>query len=253
MLRNILSKFYLAAVMLTLLLSSAACLKDNPCGPDDTNPADMPYTVTINPSDFHTENITGNTYFPIIPGLTMVYRGQDEDGLQVDIEEVATGETKVILGVTCAVVKFQEWVDGELVEVAWDWYALNKDGNVWYFGEDVDNYKNGLLKDHGGAWEAGKDGALPGILMLADPEVGVWYRQEYYKGEAEDVAQVLQKGLTVTTPAGTFENCLKTAEWSPLEPGVVEHKYYAPGIGTVKIEAVEGDSGYEELVSIREE
>ncbi len=252
MLWNKRSGLYLMCSM-AIMLSTVSCREDkDSCGPQETNPGDMPYEVTINPADFLTANIIGNTYFPITTGQTMVYRGKDADGLQVDIEDKATSGTKVIMGVTCAVVEFREWVDGELVEVAWDWYAQNKDGNIWYFGEDVDNYENGVLTDHGGAWEAGVDGALPGILMLADPEIGLWYRQEYYKDEAEDVVLVLDLSVTVTTPLGTFENCLKTAEWSLLEPGVVEHKYYAPGIGTVKIEKVEGASGYEALIEIRD-
>jgi hypothetical protein len=242
-----------AGILFCLLIFIGSCDKDEVCNvEEEINPSDQPYSVTIKPADFLSENIVGNTYFPLISGRKLIYVGKDEDGNRIDIEEYFTGQTKVILGVTCVVVEFREWVSGSLVEVAYDWYAQAKDGNVWYFGEQVDNYENGNLTDHGGSWEAGVDGAQPGISMMGDPEIGIWYRQEYYKGEAEDVAQVLDLGVSVTTPASTYENCLKTAEWSPLEPDMMEHKYYAPGIGNIKIEKVKGSSGYEELVEVRQ-
>ena len=138
----------------------------------------------------------------------------------------------------------------EMVEDTFDWFAQDKDGNVWYFGEDVSNYEDGELADKDGSWEAGVDGALPGIVMYADPatHIGETYRQEYYQGEAEDMAQVVSLGESVSTASGDYENCLMTKEWTPLEPGFSEHKYYAPGIGMVLEAIVEGGEGEMELV-----
>ena len=125
-------------------------------------------------------------------------------------------------------------VDGELVEEAWDWYAQKNDGAVWYFGEAVENYEEGVLINHDGAWEAGVDGALPGIIMLATPQNGVKYREEFYEGEAEDEAQIIHTGRAVSIDFGTFENCIVTRNWTKLEPGIIEQKIYAPGIGLVR-------------------
>lgn len=243
------SRFIIFYFIFVLFLA-LGCQDDckNPAGP--TNPVDMPYNVTIDPSDFLSDNIDGNTYFPLTAGRTLVYSGEDEKGKEVRIEEKFTSDTKMILGVKCVVVEFREWVGGDLVEVTYDWYAEDKQGNVWYFGEDVEDYENGVLVSTAGAWEAGVDGALSGILMPAQPYIGFWFRQEYYANEAEDVAQILETDITVTVPAGTYANCLKTAEWSPLEPGIVENKYWAPGIGNIKVEKVEGDVGFEELTEI---
>ncbi len=217
---------------------------------DLTNPSDMPYNLVIIPSNFEDVNITGNNYFPLIPGTTFSYEGEDEDGAVILVEEYVTDSTKVIMGVTCVVMENTEWEDGVLVEDTDDWYAQDLNGNVWYFGEFVENYDDGVFEDNDGSWEAGVDGALPGIIMFAEPYIGVWYRQEYYEGEAEDVALVLSLTETVTVPYGTFTDCLQVAEWNPLEPGVVEHKFYAPGIGLLRSVAVEGEVGYEDLVNI---
>jgi hypothetical protein len=121
---------------------------------------------------------------------------------------------------------------------------------VWYFGEDTKEYENGEVVSTSGSWEAGVDGALPGIIMKAVPQVGDSYRQEYYAGEAEDMAEVLSLSETAAVASGSYENLLKTKEWTPLEPGLLEHKYYAAGIGMVLEVVVEGGSGRIELVSI---
>ena len=121
--------------------------------------------------------------------------------------------------------------DGNLTEKTFDYYAQDKKGNVWYFGEDTKEYENGKVVSTKGSWEAGVDGAKPGFIMQADPKVGETYRQEYYEGEAEDMAKVLSLSESVTVPYGSFDQVLVTKEWTPLEPGLVEHKYYAPGVG----------------------
>lgn len=235
-------------VVLAVLLLVAGCGNDSLTNP--TNPSDMPYVITIDPADFEDTNITGNTFFPMTAGSKSVYEGEDEDGVSIRVEDSVTSQTKIIMGVTCVIVIALEWEDGELIEETSDWFAQDKQGNVWYFGEDSKEIQNGQVVSTAGSWEAGVDGALPGVIMLASPIVGLWYRQEYYEGEAEDVAQVLSLSETVTVPYGTFNNCLQTAEWNPLEPGVVEHKFYAEDVGLLRAVAVKGESGYEDLTEI---
>ena len=136
------------------------------------------------------------------------------------------------------------YLDGKLIEETVDWFAQDKDGNVWYLGEDVDNYEDGVLQDHAGAWEAGADGALPGIVMLANPaeHIGETMRQEYYVGKAEDKADILSISQEITVPYGTYSNVLQTYDYSPLDPGAQEHKFYAPGIGEIRtVDLVTGD------------
>jgi len=240
--------------LLFMLIGSVFVLFINGCedddGPGRENPADMPYLVEIDPDDFVSVEITGNTYFPIDTGKTYIYEGEDEDGAAVRVEEEYTGDTKIIMGVTCVVVNAREYEEGELVEDTYDWYAQDEEGNIWYFGEDSREMEDGEVVSTKGSWEAGVDGALPGIIMLANPIPGMWYRQEFYAGEAEDVGQVLSIYEMVTVTYGSFTDCLQTAEWNLLEPGIVEHKFYAPGVGLLKAIAVKGEKGYEELVRI---
>lgn len=201
----------------------------------------------IDPANF-VEVIT-NQYFPLIPGTTFFYTGQNEEGLEVMVETEVTDQIEVILGVNCTVVKDSEYEDGELVEETYDWYAQDLEGNVWYFGEKSNEIEDGQVVSMEGSWRAGEDGATPGILMLGDPQPGQKYRQENLEGEAEDRAEVVSLDNTITVPFGTFNNCLKTLETNPLEPGFEEFKYYAPGIGFILAEEV-GEDAFEELVDI---
>lgn len=209
-----------------------------------------PYRKEIDPADF--VDRVDNRYFPLTPGTTFVYEGETEDGT-VRIEDYVTHETKQILGVTCVVVRNRVIENGDLVEETFDWYAQDKDGNVWYFGEDAKEYEAGVVVSTEGSWEAGVDGAMPGIIMEANPQVGDFYRQEYYKGEAEDMAEVLSLTESASVIYGSFDNLLMTREWTPLEPGVVEHDYYAPGVGLILEVMVEGGSERVELVEITTE
>jgi hypothetical protein len=188
------------------------------------------YSVDIDPADFVA--VIDNPYMPLTPGTTLTYEADTEDGKETIVVTV-TDETKEILGVTCTVVRDTVELDGELVEDTFDWFAQDRDGNVWYFGEISLNYEDGQLTDVDGSWQAGVDGAQPGIVMLADPEVEDLYRQEFYLGEAEDFGEVLDQGETVTVPFGTYNNCLRTADGSPIEPDADENKLYAPGVGVV--------------------
>ena len=236
-------------LVLTLNLAFALMLALG-CGEDDPviDVGDETYDPVINPADFVTQ--IDNQYLPMTPGTTFVYDGESEDGKE-RIEVEVTHETKEILGVTCIVVRDRVWIDGELVEDTFDWFVQDKDGNVWYLGEDSKEYEGGKVVSTEGSWEAGVDGAKPGIIMKGNPQVGDAYRQEYYEDEAEDMAEVLSLDESVSVPYGTFDNCLKTQEWTPLEPDVVENKYYAPGVGVVMEVAVEGGSERVELVEVR--
>ena len=162
-------------------------------------------------------------------------------------------ETRTVAGVECIVVRDRVYLDGLLIEDTHDWFAQDDDGNVWYMGEEVVNYEydddNLLGTDDEGSWEAGVDGALPGIVLWASPMAGAPYRQEYYEDEAEDMAIVVATGVTVVLGDGsTFPNCLQTLEWSPLESSALEYKYYAPDIGVVAEKAL-GDAARVELVA----
>ena len=216
--------------ILLILISAPALLAG--CRKDHHQPGGS-YKPDISASDFSSSTVITNTYFPAPVGKKYIYEGETPDGSE-RVEEIRLTETKVIMGITCIVVNFKEYVDDELKEETRDWYAQDNDGNVWYFGEAVDNYEDGVLVDHDGSWEAGVDGAQPGIIMPADPYVGKRYREEYYPGEAEDEAAIIAKGLDVTVPYGSFTNCIQTKNWTALEPGIIENKFYAPGIGMVK-------------------
>lgn len=174
-------------------------------------------------------------FMPLAPGSRWRYEAASDEGTEV-VEIVVLAETREVMGVPCTVVRDTVTVGGVIVEDTYDWFAQDGDGNVWYFGEEVANYENGVLADHDGSWEAGVDGALPGIVMYADPatHVGETFRQEYYAGEAEDMAKVLSTTEQITVPFGSFENVVQTEDWTPLEPGLREQKYYAPGVGVIK-------------------
>lgn len=205
------------------------------------------YEVTIDPADFVT--VIDNPYLPLSPGTIFIYQGTKGD--QTETNKVyVSHETKVILGVTCLVVKDTVWVDSELEEATLDWYAQDNGGNVWYFGEDSKEYENDVVISTAGSWEAGVDGAQPGLVMLALPDVGHSYRQEYLKGIAEDRAQVQSLNESVSVTYGPFNNCLETKEWTDLEPGVVEYKFYGSGVGMLKTVMVVGGNDRSELVSV---
>ncbi len=210
--------------------------------------SDEPYDPLIDPAEFTT--IINNTYLPLAPGTVFTYEGLSEDGPERNIV-VVTGQTKVVVGVTCVEVWDRVWLNGSLVEETLDWYAQDREGNVWYFGEDSKELDNGVVVSTEGSWEAGVDGAKPGIVMEAHPAVGDKYRQEYYKGEAEDMAEVVDVNVSVVVPFGSYTGCLQTNEWTPLEKGYSEDKYFAPGIGMVQELVVEGGTGYSKLVDVK--
>ena len=204
------------------------------------------YEPKIRPADFG--GPIDNPYFPLVPGARWVYDVSTPTGPERIVVEV-THDTKEVLGIDAVVVRDTVSKDGALVEDTFDWYAQDTAGNVWYLGEDTKEYENGVAVNTKGSWEAGVDGAQPGIVMKAHPRVGATYRQEFYKGEAEDRARVLSVSESASVSFGTFErDIVKTKDITPLQPGLVEHKYYARDIGVVLEIDVKGGSERVELV-----
>jgi hypothetical protein len=190
-----------------------------------------------------------NSYLPLRPGTTFRYRGTT-DGEAAEVTVEVTRRTKTILGVRAVVVLDRSSVGGKPEERTFDWYAQDKRGNVWYLGEDSFDFKQGKWVRNDGSWQAGVDGAKAGIVMKARPRVGETYRQEYYRLHAEDVARVLSTKEAVSVRYGDFKRVLETRDWSLVEPGVVEHKYFARGVGEVKSVMVKGGSEVMALVSV---
>jgi hypothetical protein len=195
-----------------------------------------------------------NPYFPLIPGKTFTYKNTIVEGGDTTIQDISvcvTSDIKLILGVECTVVHDVVKEGGRLAEDTFDWYAQDKEGNVWYFGEDTKAFEGGEVSTEG-SWEGGLDGAEPGIIMHANPaaQFGKAYYQEFFKGQAEDQAINLDTTSTAIVPYGTFTNCLRTREFTALEPGVTELKYYARGLGLVLTETVEGGNEREVLLKV---
>jgi hypothetical protein len=211
---------------------------------DSFGPA--PYDPVIDPANF--VDTIDNPYFPLQPGTTFIYEGQMPDGFERD-EFAVTHNTRVILGVTCVEVHDSVFTDGALTEDTLDWFAQDKDGNVWYFGENTQELEDGLISTIAGTFMAGVNGDKPGIIMKAHPAVGDFYRQEFPLNNAEDFAQTLSLNEVIKVRAGTFNHCLKSRESTPLEPDLLEDKFYAPGVGNVL--TVDVNTGArEELVQI---
>jgi len=211
---------------------------------DGGESSNVVYEPEIDPDDFVDD--IDNPYMPFIPGSEWTYEAETEEGTE-RIEVMVLNDTKVVMGINCTVVRDTVTLDGELIEDTYDWYAQDKYGNVWYMGEDSKEYEDGEVVSTAGSWEGGVDGAKPGIIMLANPLAGMSYRQEYYEGEAADMAEVIYLNETVTIDYGTYEEVLVIREWNPLEPGVLEDKYFAPGIGVIQEVQVEGGSDHVEL------
>ena|SRR5215218_1439925 len=204
--------------------------------------------VKLDPADFTTH--IDKPYWPMAPGDKWVYRETDEKGTEYRVDVTVTDHTKKIAnGVEARVIHDVVTKDGQPVEVTYDWYAQDKAGNVWYLGEDTAEYENGKVTSRAGSFEAGVDGAQAGIIMPAHPRDGIAYRQEYYKGEAEDRAEVLSTDEQVEVPFGHFEGALMTKDLVPLEPKVSEYKLYARNVGPVLDVQTSGGSSREELIS----
>jgi len=237
--------------VLTLALGTAACL---PTGtvPGGSPLSDLPQgdaPVDLGPASFTTE--IDNPYWPMAPGTRWTYREVDPDGTELQVVVTVSSEMKEIAnGITAVVVRDTVTQDGEVIEDTFDWYAQDSDGNVWYLGEETQEYENGEVVSTAGSWEAGVDAALPGILIPANPTDDMAYRQEYYAGEAEDNGEVLSVEERVEVEAGEWENVLMTKDTSALEPTILEYKFYAPDVGPVLAIGISGGGGREELISM---
>ncbi len=197
--------------------------------------AETRYNPVIKPADFLSVAETAakpNPLFPLVPGTTYNFRSVSAEGTET-VEFAVTRGTRTILGVTCITVRDTVKLNGSVKEDTVDWFAQDRSGNVWYFGENTAEYEGGLITSIAGSWEAGVQGGKAGIIMFAKPVVGKVYRQELFYGEAEDAAEILALNETVTVPAGTYTKCLKTEDFTPIDPANKEFKHYAPGIGNV--------------------
>jgi hypothetical protein len=189
------------------------------------------YHPKIDPAKF--SNHITNPYIPMTPGRTYHFRGA-RDGVPTEHVFTVTRDTKIVMGVRCAVIKDVVTQNQSLVEKTTDWYAQDSAGNVWYFGEDTAEYQNGVVTSTAGTWEAGVDKAQPGIVMPAHPKLGDAFRQEYRPGVAMDEAKILSVNATARVPAGTFRQLVITLDKNPLDPSKIERKWYARGIGFVR-------------------
>jgi hypothetical protein len=208
-------------------------------------------TDDINPEDFTTT--IDNPFFPLPPGVTFIYKGVKEASKMRDVFAV-TDRTIVIDGVTCRVIHDRVFVRGVLQENTFDYFAQDRDGNVWYFGEDTEELnRHGRVVSTAGTWRAGVDGAQPGVIMEAHPRVNDHYFQEVAAPIAQDEAMVLSMHETVAVPFAKFTNCLETKEFTQLEPGNVEHKFYARGVGFILGVVVKGGKERLTLVNIVKE
>jgi hypothetical protein len=196
------------------------------------------YRPHIDPAAFTAQ--VDNPWFPQPPGRTLVYAGSKDGKAAVDVV-VPSHRTRVVAGVRTRIVEDRLYLDGRLEERTADYYAQDRCGNVWYFGEDTAQLdEHGRVVDSSGSFLAGVDGAQPGVVMQARPQLGRPFRQEWYRGQAEDVFAAIDLDTPITVPYGSFRHALRTRETTALEPGVVDNKLYVRGIGEVAELAVKG-------------
>ena len=189
-----------------------------------------PYNVNIDPTKF--TSVVTNPYFKLTPGSVRLYVGT-KDGVPMTSEFHVLSQTRTLMGVKCITVQDSVKLNGSLEELTLDWFAQDNQGNVWYFGEDTKEYKNGVVTSTAGTWQSGVNGGLPGIAMQASPTTGPQYIEEYLPGVAEDMAQITSTTKSYTVPAGSFQNVVVTENRNPLDPSLIEHKWYAPGVGLI--------------------
>jgi hypothetical protein len=206
------------------------------------------YQPVIHPEDFGPT--IDNPFLPLAVGTTFHYSTITGEGTETN-DVIVTRDTRTLAGVRTRVIHDQVLLNGVLTEDTFDYFAQNRDGTVWYFGEDTRTLDaQGHVTGTEGSWLSGVNGGQPGIIMLAEPKVGDSYRQEFLPGVAEDMAKVLSLKSTAAVPAGTFTSCVETAEWTAIEPGVREHKFYARGVGMVLEESTRGGRERTELLSV---
>jgi hypothetical protein len=214
---------------LFVLTMAASCSSSSSDASPDSGAAcpAADYNPAIDPASFSTT--VDNPLYPLLPGTAYTFVDSDGNVGQT----IVTSETKMVAGVICVVVHdYATTTEGVILEDTWDYFAQDRDGNVWYFGEDTKEYSGPNVSARG-SWLAGVDCAKPGIVMRAHPMVGDSYRQEYLANSAEDEAEVLALDESVDVTYGHFDHCLKTKDFTRLEPGKAENKYYCPGMGLV--------------------
>lgn len=206
-------------------------------------------TDHIRPSHFN--HPQANPYFPLQPGMVLRYRGTD-GGEKFRERVTITDKTRVIEGVKATVVHdVLRRNDGTLAEATHDWYADDNNGNVWYLGEATATYdRSGKVESREGSWQAGVKGAVAGLIMPADPRPTDAYRQEFWRGHAEDQAWIVDNDQTLQVPLGTFHRVVRSYEWSRLEKGNVSVKFYARGLGIVSEHDIAGGTENFKLVSV---
>ena len=231
--------------MQALVLMIAAALLCAACGSKTGPRAHSPSAATAKfAAGVH------NRWFPLAAGTTFVYTGEKDGHAGRDVVRV-TGATKMIRGVRCTTVDDRLYLRGRLEERTTDWYAQDDAGNVWYFGEETAELNRaGRVTSREGSWLAGIHGAQPGILMPAQPTVGESFRQEYYEGQAEDHFAVVSVSASVVVSYTASAHALLTKEWTPLEPGVLDHKLYIRGVGLAKEETIKGGNERWELSDV---
>ena len=236
-----------AAAAGVLALAAVGAQASTSPPPSKLAPIHGHYAPKIDPANF--VRTVDNRYLPYKPGTRIHFEGVSGKTAQTD-DEVVLDRTKKILGVTATVVRDTVSEHGRAVERTFDWYAQDKQGNVWYMGELALERQNGKFVKASDSWEAGVNGAKPGIIMPAHPKPGDAYRQEYYPpGKALDEARVLRLTGTATVPAGHFTRVLVTSEFSPVE-NQTEQKFYAAGVGEVSERVVKGPHEQFKLVSV---
>jgi hypothetical protein len=235
------------------LLGSAGCDLSSPTAASGETGAPPILTdqKTVNPPFDASNFVVGidNPYLPLMQGTVYHYRSETPDGVETN-DVAVTRDSKTILGVHITVVHDQVFLEGDLTEDTFDWFAQDAAGNVWYFGEDSKEIENGQVVSTEGSWQAGVGENKPGIIMLAHPKVGLAYHQEQAPDIAEDMARVLSLKTAPVVPFGSFDHCVGTMEWSLIEHGVREKKAYCAGIGLVLEDQPKGGHIRNELVSI---
>ena len=241
-------RFATALVLLATSITLVACGGDG--GDGEAQTSGLPQgsePVKLDPADFTTK--IDNPYWPMKPGSRWVYREAEPGGPEQRVDVTVTRKTKRIAnGVEAVVVRDEVTEKGVPIEVTDDWYAQDSKGNVWYLGEDTTEYEKGKPTSKQGSFEAGRDGAQAGVIMPAKPKAGLAYRQEYYKGEAEDKAEIVSVDEQAEVPAGHYTDVVMTRDVNPLEPKILEFKFFARGVGPVLAINVSGGGDREELV-----
>jgi hypothetical protein len=229
---------------LLLVFGASLLLAFPACGDDDDDQAETTAEAApaLDPAEFSAS--VDNPLFPLSTLRVMVYEGSEGDPdsdetVEIRSESRVLERTKRVSGVPVTVVDVREFEDGELVEHTRDYYAQRPDGTAMYMGEAVDDIEDGKVVGHEGQWLAGTNGAKPGVFMPPDPKVGDAFEQERAPGIAEDRSKVVAVGVGVTTPAGSFDDCIKTEDFAPLDK-LTEFKYYCAGVGLVREQFPEG-------------